>query len=48
VALFQCAPQAVPSSILYLLFYTHTGALEAHAFNNAVTDWEKVRYFERI
>jgi glutamine synthetase len=29
-------------------FYTHTGALEIRAFNNAVTDWEKTRYFERI
>ena len=29
-------------------FYTHTGALEVHAFNNSVTDWEKIRYFERI
>lgn len=29
-------------------FYAHTGELEAHAFNNSVTDWEKARYFERI
>jgi glutamine synthetase len=29
-------------------FYSHTGTLEAQAFNNSVTDWEKVRYFERI
>lgn len=29
-------------------FYTHTGDLEVTAFNNSVTDWEKVRYFERI
>jgi glutamine synthetase len=29
-------------------FYAHTGALEVQAFNNSVTDWEKVRYFERI
>lgn len=29
-------------------FYVHTGALEAQAFNNSVTDWEKSRYFERI
>jgi glutamine synthetase len=29
-------------------FYSHTGELEAKAFNNSVTDWEKVRYFERI
>ena len=29
-------------------FYTHTGSLEVQAFNNSVTDWEKIRYFERI
>ena len=29
-------------------FYCHTGELEVRAFNNSVTDWEKVRYFERI
>jgi glutamine synthetase len=29
-------------------FYAHTGELEVHAFNNSVTDWEKIRYFERI
>jgi glutamine synthetase len=29
-------------------FYAHTGALEVRAFNNSVTDWEKIRYFERI
>jgi glutamine synthetase len=29
-------------------FYTHHARLENEAFNNAVTDWEKVRYFERI
>jgi glutamine synthetase len=29
-------------------FYTHHARLEIDAFNNAVTDWEKVRYFERI
>ena len=29
-------------------FYTHTGRLEVAAFDNAVTDWERVRYFERI
>ena len=29
-------------------FYTHHARLEIEAFNNAVTDWEKVRYFERI
>src|SRR5207248_2061993 len=29
-------------------FYVHTARLEAKAFENAVTDWEKKRYFERI
>ncbi len=29
-------------------FYVHTARLEAQAFNNAVTDWERARYFERI
>ena len=29
-------------------FYIHTARLEAEAFNNAVTDWERRRYFERI
>jgi glutamine synthetase len=29
-------------------FYVHTGELEVEAFNNSITDWEKVRYFERI
>jgi glutamine synthetase len=29
-------------------FYVHTAWLEARAFDNAVTDWERVRYFERI
>ena len=29
-------------------FYVHTARLEAAAFDNAVTDWERVRYFERI
>jgi len=29
-------------------FYVHHGRLECEAFDNAVTDWEKVRYFERI
>jgi glutamine synthetase len=29
-------------------FYIHTAELEAQAFNDAVTDWERVRYFERI
>jgi glutamine synthetase len=29
-------------------FYTHHARLETEAFNHAVTDWEKARYFERI
>jgi glutamine synthetase len=29
-------------------FYVHTARLEAAAFDNTVTDWERVRYFERI
>jgi glutamine synthetase len=29
-------------------FYVHHAQLEIEAFNNAVTDWEKFRYFERI
>jgi len=29
-------------------FYSHHARLEVDSFNNAVTDWEKSRYFERI
>jgi len=29
-------------------FYVHTAELETRAFNDAVTDWERIRYFERI
>jgi len=29
-------------------FYAHTARCEAQAFDDAVTDWEKFRYFERI
>jgi len=29
-------------------FYVHHARIEVDAFNNAVTDWEKARYFERI
>jgi len=29
-------------------FYVHTARLETEAFANAVTDWERQRYFERI
>ncbi len=29
-------------------FYVHTARLEFQAFNDAVTDWERTRYFERI
>jgi glutamine synthetase len=29
-------------------FYMQTARQEVKAFNAAVTDWERVRYFERI
>jgi glutamine synthetase len=29
-------------------FYVHTARAEAQSFDNAVTDWERKRYFERI
>jgi glutamine synthetase len=29
-------------------FYVHTARLEVQAFQDAVTDWERTRYFERI
>jgi glutamine synthetase len=29
-------------------FYVHTARLEVQAFDDAVTDWERIRYFERI
>ncbi len=29
-------------------YYVHHARLEVEAFNNAVTDWEKQRYFEQI
>jgi len=29
-------------------FYVHTARCEVGAFNNAVTDWERIRYFEQI
>lgn len=29
-------------------YYAHTARLETQAFGNAVTDWERQRYFERI
>ena len=29
-------------------FYAQHAHLEIEAFNNAVSDWEKIRYFERI
>lgn len=29
-------------------FYVHTARLEVAAYDNAVTDWERARYFERI
>jgi glutamine synthetase len=31
-----------------LEFYVHTAREEIKAFESAVTDWERVRYFERI
>jgi glutamine synthetase len=31
-----------------LQFYVHTARQEVKAFESAVTDWERVRYFERI
>ena len=29
-------------------FYVHTARCEIQAFNDAVTDWERIRYFEQI
>lgn len=29
-------------------FYVHTARLEVQAYDDAVTDWERIRYFERI
>ncbi len=29
-------------------FYSHHARLEHQAFSDAVTDWEKQRYFEQI
>ncbi|MBM3474614.1 MAG: glutamine synthetase [Armatimonadetes bacterium] len=29
-------------------FYLHTGRIEATAFRSAVTDWERIRYFEQL
>ena len=29
-------------------YHLHSAKLEIQAFNNSVTDWEKIRYFERI
>jgi glutamine synthetase len=29
-------------------YYVHTARHEVRAFDAAVTDWERVRYFERI
>ena len=31
-----------------VVFYAPTARLEVQAFNDAVTDWERHRYFERI
>ena len=29
-------------------YHTHSARLEIQAFQNSITDWEKIRYFERI
>jgi len=29
-------------------FYVHTAECEVKAFDNAITDWERSRYFEQI
>ena len=40
------ARQAFSDSVVD--FYVHHARLEVEAFHNAITDWEKFRYFERI
>jgi glutamine synthetase len=42
----QLARTAFSNSVVE--FYAHHARLEVAAFGNAVTDWEKQRYFERI
>ena len=42
----KLAQEAFGSNVVE--FYAHHATLETQAFNNAVTDWEKRRYFERI
>jgi glutamine synthetase len=42
----QLARKAFGESVLE--FYVHTAELEVQAFNAAVTDWERKRYFEQI
>jgi glutamine synthetase len=42
----KCARDAFGDAVVD--FYVHTARLEADAFQNAVTDWERARYFERI
>jgi glutamine synthetase len=42
----RLAPRALGEAVVE--FYIHTARLEVHAFDDAVTDWEKARYFERI
>jgi len=42
----KCARDAFGDGVVD--FYAHTAQLEADAFQNAVTDWERARYFERI
>ncbi|HZM05345.1 MAG TPA: glutamine synthetase family protein [Candidatus Saccharimonadales bacterium] len=42
----QFARQALGDAVVE--FYVHTARCEVQAFDAAVTDWERVRYFERI
>jgi glutamine synthetase len=42
----QLARQAFGDGVVE--FYVHTARCEVQAFDDAVTDWERVRYFERI
>lgn len=42
----QLARKAFGDSVVD--FFVHSARCEAQAFNNAVTDWERSRYFERI
>ena len=42
----KLAPQAFGPAVVD--YYVHHARIEVDAFNNAVTDWEKARYFEQI